>query len=242
MTAPTVSATSGRSPVTITMRRMPLRRKARMVLAASGRMGSSSTSTPAGAPSTATNTVREPSSWARRRAALAQAGAPVTPTQAALPRATGWPPTRPRMPWPGTSTTSSGSTSWQWWAAAASTTAWARTCGETWSSEPARARISSGGRVPAGTTAARAGRPLVRVPVLSMSRVVHLARRSSTAPPLITMPRRAARDRPETSATGAARISGQGVATTSTATARAAPPIAQATPAVTRVTPRNHRA
>jgi hypothetical protein len=44
MTAPTVSATSARSPVTMTMRRMPRRRRARMVLAASGRMGSSRTS------------------------------------------------------------------------------------------------------------------------------------------------------------------------------------------------------
>ena len=66
-----------------------------------------------------------------------------------------------------------------------------------------------------------AGLPLVSVPVLSSSTVVHLASRSRTAPPFTTTPRRAATDSPDTRATGAARISGHGVATTSTATARA---------------------
>ena len=65
-----------------------------------------------------------------------------------------------------------------------------------------------------------AGRP-VSVPVLSSISVVHRARRSSTPPLLTTTPRRAAADSPETRATGAARISGHGVATTRTATARA---------------------
>ena len=76
---------------------------------------------------------------------------------------------------------------------------------------------------PAATIAATAGCPLVSVPVLSSSSVVHLASCSSTPPPLTTTPRRAATDIPETSATGAARISGHGVATTRTATARSAP-------------------
>src|SRR5438067_11940673 len=64
---------------------------------------------------------------------------------------------------------------------------------------------------------------VTELPVLSSSSVVHRARRSSTPPPLTTTPRRAAIDSPETRATGAARISGHGGATTSTATALSAP-------------------
>ena len=75
-------------------------RSERMVRAASGRTGSSSTRTPAGSPSIATNTVSAPSSRARRRAVFAHRGGPVTPAQLALPTATRWPATTPRMPWP----------------------------------------------------------------------------------------------------------------------------------------------
>src|ERR1019366_2505824 len=113
---------------------------------------------------------------------------------------------------------------------------------ETWSSDPASERISSAGRLLAGKTAVNAGRPLVSVPVLSMRTVVQRARRSRTAPPLITTPRRAARDNPATRATGAARRRGQGVATTRTATARVTPPAAQATAAPLSATTRNHNA
>src|SRR5215469_12214160 len=91
-------------------------------------------------------------------------------------------------------------------------------------------------------TAVTAGWPLVSVPVLSISRVVHRASRSSTAPPLTTTPRRAATDRPDTQATGAARISGHGVATTSTATARSGPATTQAAAAAAKLTTRNHTA
>ena len=69
-----------------------------MVRAASGRIGSSRISTPAGVPSTPTNTVSEPSSRARRRADFAHPGDPSTPTHAAFPRATPRPSTTPRMP------------------------------------------------------------------------------------------------------------------------------------------------
>ena len=48
MTAPTVCAFSSRSPVTMTMRRMPSRRSWRIVRAASGRIGSSRSSAPTG--------------------------------------------------------------------------------------------------------------------------------------------------------------------------------------------------
>ena len=66
--------------------------------------------------------------------------------------------------------------------------------------------------------------------------LVHRARRSSTPPLFTTTPRRAAADSPDTRATDAARISEHGVATTRTATARAAPPRAQAAPAMARHT------
>jgi len=59
---------------------------------------------------------------------------------------------------------------------------------------------------------------------------------------LTTTPRRAATDKPETRATGAARISGHGVATTSTATALAGPANSHAAPAHVRLTSRNHTA
>ncbi len=144
------------------------------------------------------------------------------------------------MPWPGTSSTASGRTSGPSRPAAARTIAAARTCPETWSRLAARVRISSGGSEPAGTTSVTAGCPAVSVPVLSRISVVHRARRSSTPPLLTTTPRRAAADSPETRATGAARISGHGVATTRTATARSAPPAAQAIPATARVSGRNH--
>ena len=68
------------------------------------------------------------------------------------------------------------------------------------------------------------GRPTVSVPVLSSSSTRPSASRSSATPPLTIAPREAARERPAVMAIGAARISGQGVATTSTATARTGSP------------------
>src|SRR5204862_4420628 len=64
--------------------------------------------------------------------------------------------------------------------------------------------------------------------------------RSRAPPPLIRTPMPAARERPETSATGTARISGHGVATTSTASARAGSSVAsQAPPASSSVSMRS---
>ena len=84
---------------------------------------------------------------------------------------------------------------------------------------------------------------MVRVPVLSSSTVRAPPRASITGAPLTMMPRRAARETPETSATGAARIRGQGVATTSTARARTGSPLAaQAIAASTSVTGRKSTA
>ncbi len=87
---------------------------------------------------------------------------------------------------------------------------------------------------------ATVGRPSVSVPVLSKSRTSAPARRSRTPPPFTTTPRLAARASPDTMATGAARISGQGVATTRTATARTgSPESSHAAPARPTLTVRN---
>jgi hypothetical protein len=72
---------------------------------------------------------------------------------------------------------------------------------------------------------------------LSSSTVRARPSRSTTGAPLTTAPARAARETPDTSAMGTARISGHGVATTSTARARTASPLsAHAPPASTTVT------
>ena len=213
---------------------------ARIVCLASGRILSSIASAPAGLPSAATNAVSAPSSRARLRTASAQWGLPVTPAQLARPSRTGRSRTVPAMPWPSCSVTASGSTSGHPRSAAARAMAAARTCPDTWSRDAARVRISSGDSAPADSTAVTAGWPAVSVPVLSGTSVVHRARRSSTPPLFTTTPHRAAADSPDTRATGAARISGHGVATTRTAIARSAPPSAQAAPATARVSGRNH--
>ena len=70
------------------------------------------------------------------------------------------------------------------------------------------------------------------MPVLSNSTERASPSCSIVAAPLTTTPARAARERPEISAIGAARISGHGVATTKTASARTgSPETAQATAA-----------
>ena len=95
---------------------------------------------------------------------------------------------------------------------------------------PAGEVVSADLDLSAHTISVSTGCPTVMVPVLSISRVVQVAMRSRTAPPFTITPRLAARESPETIATGAARIRGHGVATTRTATARLAPPIDQAIP------------
>ena len=77
------------------------------------------------------------------------------------------------------------------------------------------------------------------VPVLSSSTVRARPSCSITPPPLTITPPRAAREIPATNAIGAARISGQGVATTKTASARTgSPDSAHASPATSTVSGR----
>ena len=84
---------------------------------------------------------------------------------------------------------------------------------------------------------------MVRVPVLSITKVVACPRFSNAPPLRITTPAREARDSPDTIATGAASSSGHGVATTSTATARTADPLAShAAPASSSASGKNHAA
>ena len=129
-------------------------------------------------------------------------------------------------PRPGSSSTSPGNDSASPRLRASATTASASTCGDSWSAEAAIRSTSAAGRPGAAATSVTAGCPAVRVPVLS-STIVWARPRFSNAPPLrTTTPRREARDSPETIATGAASSNGHGVATTSTATARSADPLA----------------
>ena len=96
---------------------------------------------------------------------------------------------------------------------------------ESWSSDAASRSASSGAKPSSATTSSTSGVPSVSVPVLSSRTVCASPSCSITPPPLTITPARAARDTPAMNAIGAARISGHGVATTSTATARTGSPL-----------------
>ena len=123
---------------------------------------------------------------------------------------------------------------------AASTTARARICVESCSTEAAKRRSvfssysvgmrriswpsssTASTRCPscsARTMAVTLGLPSVSVPVLSKTAISTSPSCSMAAPLLAIMPLRAARSMPDIMAIGVARISGQGVATTMTASA-----------------------
>ena len=92
---------------------------------------------------------------------------------------------------------------------------------------PGRARRQGSGSDP-GSPSVRmstsAGRPVVSVPVLSMTSALYGRHGLEHLAALDENALRAARLRPATSATGTARMSGQGVATTRTATMRTTSP------------------
>ena len=83
----------------------------------------------------------------------------------------------------------------------------------------------------AGSIRTSSGRPTVIVPVLSRMSDVTRARTSSAAVRLTMIFWRAARFTPPIRAIGTARISGHGVATTSTASARSSVPLYHQAPA-----------
>jgi hypothetical protein len=176
-------------------------RRARMVRPASSRMASSNSNAPIGWGSVPTNTVRLPSRSARRRTVLTQWSPSGAPTHSAVPIDTSCPSTWRRMPAPGTSSTPVGRLSGVSRSKAARTTAAARTWLDIWSSDAASRRISADDASGAVAISVSAGRPTVRVPVLSKSSTRPLASRSSATPPFTTTPRRALRDKPATNAT-----------------------------------------
>ena len=114
---------------------------------------------------------------------------------------------------------------------AARTSASPSTCAESRSTDAASRSTSAGVCAPSAITSRTSGVPTVSVPVLSNSTVRASPSVSIAPAPLTITPARAARESPETSAIGAARISGHGVATTTTASARTGSPLsAQARP------------
>ena len=114
------------------------------------------------------------------------------------------------------------------------------TCFDAWSSDAASWRSLSGGKPATGRMSTIRACPCVSVPVLSMTSTRTRASASNALPPFTNTPAFAARDTPETMATGTARIRGHGVATTSTARARIGSPLhSQAPPASTTVNARN---
>ena len=92
----------------------------------------------------------------------------------------------------------------------AATSARAIGCDESCSRPAARRSASSGGTPSRDTTRATTGDPVVRVPVLSKTTARARPICSIAAPLLTTTPRPAARLMPESTATGVARIRGQG--------------------------------
>ena len=236
--APTAPAGAAPSPVSSTMCSTRARRRRRMVRAASGRGRSASTMPPAVLPSISTSTTM-PSSRAARRVARSQMGSSSS-IQPGPPTRTVRPSTVPVTPAPGASSRSRATGRANPRSAAARCRAAATTWDEPWSTAAASARSSSSPMPSAVITDVTSGRPAVIVPVLSRKTVSTWPSRSSVPPPRTTTPRRAARDRPDVTAIGTARIKGHGVATTSTATARSSWPVAtHATAARATPTPRN---
>ena len=204
------------------MRAIPCLRRPASIAGAPSRRGSDITKRPARRPSTASATRTEPASSVGEVTAGSVRRAATKP---APPTITCCPSIVPTTPSPGNSVTSRGIGRVRPLSRAASTTACATGCLDAWSSAAARRRMSSGAMPEGLSMATMAGRPSVRVPVLSRIRVRMRAIASSGPAPLTSTPKCAARDRPATSATGTARIRGQGVATTSTATARIGSPV-----------------
>ena len=158
------------------------------------------------------------------------------------PALTRFPSMTPCSPEPIDSCTSFGTFSAMPRSAAACTMAAASTWCEACSSEAPS--ISTSSAFSPGATSMERSRapPTVSVPVLSNSTVWARASASSGPPPLTRMPRRADWATPAMKATGAARMSGHGVAATNTARLRMrSPEISQATKATASVNRQEHQ-
>ncbi|MNE84823.1 hypothetical protein D3C80_1817610 [compost metagenome] len=111
---------------------------------------------------------------------------------------------------------------------------------DAWANDAAHCKICSGAPSPLSSIDCSRAWPLVKVPVLSRKTWRIPASASSTAPSRTRMLRRAAREMPDSTAIGTASISGQGVATTSTASTRCGSPLAhQASAAISNVSGMN---
>ena len=180
--------------------------------------------TPERPPSTDTHTSAMPASAGRSGS---------MPTNEALPTRVRLPFTSASTPSPYASWNSSAVSRLRPRAAASERIAAASGCADCCSAAAATASTSS-------LASATRGWPVVSVPVLSKTTTVAEPICSRGVPPLTTIPRRAARARPETKAIGVARIRGHGVATTRTARAATGEPeIAQPSAATASVMGRN---
>ena len=136
--------------------------------------------------------------------------------KALLPAAIGWPSALPRMPRPGTARTSVVTTGSSPRAAAATVTARASPCSE-WRSSPAPRASTSSVPAPSHSMPTMRDLPEVSVPVLSKASNRVRARASRVAGSRTRQPQRANRPMPSEVASGAARPTAHGQATTSTA-------------------------
>ena len=229
----TAKAVVSRSPVTITTRN-PSRCNPTIASGVVALIGSSSTSMPAARPSMTTLTsVAVGCGWSALSPRRSGAVRAIRPTLTIFP----W--TRALTPIPGSARKPSAAGSWSPRACAAAMIARASGCSLELSAAAANLRRSSAARwsdlsssrsgdgdsalgstrSTAGTIATTRGLPSVRVPVLSMSKVVAWASRSSASAFFTRIPAWAPRPMPVTSDTGVARPRAHGQAMISTATA-----------------------
>jgi hypothetical protein len=188
---------------------------------ASGRSSSASNNAPIGRPSTATKTTSADRHAARRAARAVHGGASrCANIISSAPATMRLPSTVPLRPVPMDSLTSLGIFNGRGRSVAARTMAAASTWWEACSSDAPSESTSSACTPGATSTESSRVPPTVSVPVLSNRTVRARAIASSARPPLTRIPRRAGWATPAMKATGAARISGHGVAARRTARLR----------------------
>ena len=220
---PTARAVVNPSPVAMMMRRPDLRSDAN-ASAVVALIGSDTASKPASCPSTARCMTLAP--WPRSASAWAASGATSMPTcciSAVLPNASFLPATTPFTPIPDAESNCSALSSARLRARAAVTMAAASGCSLPWSRLAAR-RSTSSSLIPLIATArSKAGRPSVKVPVLSTISVSTLHRFSIAAASRNNTPCVAPRPVATMIDIGVASPSAHGQAMISTATAFISP-------------------
>ena len=219
---------------------MPAARSRRSVRGASGRSGSASMIAPASSPSTRTQATTAPSREARDTTDAAQPAS--SPSRPRFPTRTRRPPTTAAAPVPASSWTSVGTLSANPRNRASATIAVASTWGKLvgGSCQPEHV-VDRPARC--GDHVGSPGPPRCQGSGLIQNECGRSPEGFSGPPPRTRTPIREARDNPDTIATGAASNSGHGVATTRTATARAAEPLtSHASPATDKASGTNQAA